>query len=158
MITKDMSLLEELKLRSKRGLGKEKSVRAKTNWAKLRQITQSEPKEHLSALDLTSNEIGDNLVISHGVSPSIKVETHSNIKQIVHNVSSGQYIVLYNNGRIDIVLQDGKKELLISKESFVGLLYTQKSKQYIGWNKKNDIKVLYQFSNNYHLSLKYSYN
>ncbi len=106
---------------------------AKERWSSVKKITTS--------IDgLLDSENTNQKTVKHGIYQTIRLDTESRIRSVTHNLYSGQYIILYEEGRIEAFLKDGSKDVVKLKEPIDGLVYASKPKVYLTWQ-SDKIKV-----------------
>ena len=80
--------------------------------------------------------------LTHGIYQNARLTSNSEIKSVVHNIYSGQYLVLYEEGNIEVILSDGSKEVITPTELIGDILFASKATLYVAlcFN-ENKIKV-----------------
>ena len=81
-------------------------------------------------------------LVTHGLNQVTKITFSRSIKSVTHNFHSGQYAVLFADGKVEIYLKDGSQEKLKPNEELEGIVYASKSKIYVGWDKEGVLKVM----------------
>lgn len=108
---------------------------ASRHWQTIRSITVR--CDDTSSDTVTSGEKS----ITHGIYRTTKIVSSKAIKSVTHNFHSGQYLVLYEDGNLEIFLKDGSCERVHPREKLDGLVYASSTKLYVTWDKFGTIKV-----------------
>lgn len=85
--------------------------------------------------------------VTHGIYKTINLPSEKEIKSVTHNLHSGQYLILHEDGKIDIFLKDGSKEKASPTEPLSGIVYASKPMLYATWNSQNIMKVCFKCRN-----------
>ncbi len=115
-----------------RGLDNDASENANRHWNAVRQAATA-----IEEPEISSNQ---QRIIKHGFYKTTRLVTKNLIKSITHNLFSGQYIILYEDGNVEAFLKDGSKDVIKSKEVIGGLIFASKPKLYITFQ-SDKIKV-----------------
>ena len=92
--------------------------------------------------DFTNQTKPSENLVTHGLNHVTKIAFSKNVKSVTHNFHSGQYAVLFADGKVEIYLKDGSQEKLKPNEELEGIVYASKSKIYVAWDKEGVLKVI----------------
>ena len=104
---------------------------ARRHWGTLRRIATREEDEADTTQILTGKSI------THGIYKTATLVSQTGITSVIHNLHSGQYLILFEDGNIEVFLKDGSREKIQPQELFNGIVYASKAKLYVTWNDKN---------------------
>lgn len=116
-------------------MASETKVNAKSHWQAIRSVATHD--ENFLGIEATSK----GKAITHGICRTTKLISSSVIKNVIHNFHSGQYLVLYESGNLEVFLKDGSPERLRPSEKFQGIVYASKPKLYVTWDQNCTMKV-----------------
>ena len=110
-------------------------IAAKDHWQTIRSIATKDDSVH----DISV--AADGLSVTHGIYRTTRLASTSAIKSITHNFHSGQYLILYEGGSLEVFLKDGSPEKVKPRERIEGIIYASKAKIYVAWDNEGSIKV-----------------
>ena len=138
MILKYLSIFSKmpLKLAAKLGEKNDANTMAIKHWHTIRKNISKQNEGTGSLHDISES-------VTHGIYKTINLPSEKEIKSVTHNLHSGQYLVLHEDGEIEIFLKDGSKEKGSPTELLSGIVYASKPMLYATWNSQNIVKVQY---------------
>ena len=104
-------------------------------------INQNENKLTSNNGVLNEESFVERTPVTHGIYLQAKIASSRNIICVCHNFHSGQYLVHYEDGEMELYLSDGSHEKAESVGLFDGVVYASRSNVYIAWNKEGTLKV-----------------
>ncbi|XP_065064504.1 WD repeat-containing protein 97-like isoform X2 [Rhopilema esculentum] len=111
---------------------------ARKHWGTIRRIATREEDEEDATQILTGKSI------THGIYKTATLVSQTGIASVTHNLHSGQYLILFEDGNVEVFLKDGSREKVQPQELFNGIIYASKAKLYVTWNDKNLMQLLTQ--------------